>query len=565
MASVSRRRLRLALVLALALVLGGAGAPIGEREGKRVAIIGAGVAGSATAYFLRHNGRLNLTEEDEPSNLVIDMYDASAELQCGRVRSIDVNGKTVEVGGAVIHNSNYYATTLAKQLGLERTLPAKMLLRYGLSPFRVNHATLGVLHRFSEIYEQHEQGQTFEDIAEFVEMIGAVNLTNTSLRQFLINEGVGETFINEVVAGVMRVNYGQSVDVPAFVGLVSLAGGTDDIWAIEGGNWRLCEGLREASTMTLRTRHTITGLQVAPAAGPKDFRLVWTDDEGNVVSSEKYDAVVIAAGLSEAKLQLPKSVRKKVVETPYHTTVATIVQGQLRDLFDHLACDLPEVLLTTEHEDHPFSSLGRLGSLPATEEMPCPGIYKIFSSQPLGDAELDALFATQLAEPEVRVWKAYPEYGVGQPHSAVELMPGLVYVNAVETVASAIEVSLIGARNAALLVGHHFLAEAEGSYHAAAAATATTAEDEVPVEEAEAAKEPEAAEVEDQVAAAQVSNDEQEAGHDAAHERAKYTEASNKEQHTKVSPEHKKAKPKRAASTEAPPKSKKRTSQHTEL
>lgn len=45
-----------------------------------------------------------------------------------------------------------------------------------------------------------------------------VRLLNQTLRENLQKAGFSETFLNEMVAPIMRVNFGQSTDLNAFVG-----------------------------------------------------------------------------------------------------------------------------------------------------------------------------------------------------------------------------------------------------------------------------------------------------------------------------------------------------------
>jgi hypothetical protein len=45
-----------------------------------------------------------------------------------------------------------------------------------------------------------------------------VRLLNQTLRENLKKAGFSETFLNEMIAPVMKVNYGQSTDINAFVG-----------------------------------------------------------------------------------------------------------------------------------------------------------------------------------------------------------------------------------------------------------------------------------------------------------------------------------------------------------
>lgn len=47
-------------------------------------------------------------------------------------------------------------------------------------------------------------------------------MTHRPLSDSLLELGVSQRFIDEVIAPVMRVNYGQNVSIPAFVGQMSV-------------------------------------------------------------------------------------------------------------------------------------------------------------------------------------------------------------------------------------------------------------------------------------------------------------------------------------------------------
>lgn len=51
---------------------------------------------------------------------------------------------------------------------------------------------------------------------------GFINMTQKPLSDSLLELGVSQRFIDEVVEPVMRVNYGQNVSIPAFVGQMSV-------------------------------------------------------------------------------------------------------------------------------------------------------------------------------------------------------------------------------------------------------------------------------------------------------------------------------------------------------
>lgn len=90
-------------------------------------------------------------------------------------------------------------------------------------------------------------------------------------------------------------------------------------------------------------------------------------------------------------------------------------------------------------------------------------MYKVFTPEPLTAEQLKQLFLEHSEVKEVR-WLAYPHYpatvaqGTLQPF---ELFDSLYYVNAIEIAASAMEMSVIGARNVALLAHHRWHGDTE--------------------------------------------------------------------------------------------------------
>lgn len=57
-----------------------------------------------------------------------------------------------------------------------------------------------------------------EELLDSLGGSGFINMTRRPLSDSLLELGVSQRFIDEVIAPVMRVNYGQNVSIPAFVG-----------------------------------------------------------------------------------------------------------------------------------------------------------------------------------------------------------------------------------------------------------------------------------------------------------------------------------------------------------
>lgn len=77
------------------------------------------------------------------------------------------------------------------------------------------------MHFSPRIYKYQAHGYAFSTVEELLNSLGGsgfLNMTRRSLSESLLELGVSQRFIDEVVAPIMWVNYGQNVSMPAFVG-----------------------------------------------------------------------------------------------------------------------------------------------------------------------------------------------------------------------------------------------------------------------------------------------------------------------------------------------------------
>merc|ERR1711892_529187 len=94
------------------------------------------------------------------------------------------------------------------------------------------------------------------------------------------------------------------------------------------------------------------------------------------------------------------------------------------------------------------------------EDQNIPSVYKLFSSHPLSSAELSTMFTTTQSVSSTS-WLAYPSYSVADDLSSFQLSPGLFYTSRIEWAASAMEMSVISARNVANLAVKYWDREEE--------------------------------------------------------------------------------------------------------
>lgn len=75
------------------------------------------------------------------------------------------------------------------------------------------------IHR---IYQYQQYGYSFSTVERLLHAMGGdsfVTLMNQTLEEAMMGEGFSQIFLNDIVAPITRVNYGQSVRINGFVGM----------------------------------------------------------------------------------------------------------------------------------------------------------------------------------------------------------------------------------------------------------------------------------------------------------------------------------------------------------
>ncbi|CAG2164832.1 unnamed protein product [Oppiella nova] len=295
------------------------------------------------------------------------------------------------------------------------------------------------------VYKLQESNVKFDSVDQLLDAMSPEirNLTKISYKDFLTDAKFSKKFITELVQSIALVNYGQDVSIPAFVGCVSFAGAGEHLWAIKGGNKLLPKLLVKNSEANLLLNTTVNSVTYL---GPNLFELSITDTTGQT-STKRYNSVIIATPLTENQIQFVNFSTDLNVNFPkrvYHRTVSTLVAGHLNKKYKGR-----DVL--SDNESNFFTSIGRVYPVDDSTDEKIP-VYKVFSRTPLSTEQLDLIFG-DIQVVRVKDWYAYPHYdSVSKPLPPFILHPGVYHLNAIEWAASAIEMSLIGGKNAALLV-----------------------------------------------------------------------------------------------------------------
>ncbi|NXN78782.1 PCYOX oxidase, partial [Bombycilla garrulus] len=411
----------------------------------------------------------------------------------GRLNTLDVEGDAYEAGGSVIHPLNLHMKHFVKELGLS-AIPVqgglagvyngeefvfeesswyfinllKLLWHYGLNPLRMSMWVEDILDKFMRIYRYQMHEYAFSSNERLLHALGGndyLQLLNQTIDEAMQKAGFSQKFINEVVCPAMRVDYGQGVTINAFVGAVSLAGAQSNLWSVKGGNKLVCTGLIYSSKAEV-IPGTVVSIEPKTRARRggdpvKLYQVTYNTSSG--LTGDTYDMVVIATPLGRKMADITfLNFEPPIPEfpNPYHQTITTLVHGRLNASFfgysDPQAFQLGAVF-TTDNPKLFFSSVGAVTPAGGTgTKLPSPSaVWKVFSNQELTKEQLNLLFSSYDSV-RVKAWLAYPQYSPPERLPPIVLHEQLYYLNGLERAASAMEVSAIAARNAALLAFHRW-------------------------------------------------------------------------------------------------------------
>ena len=249
---------------------------------------------------------------------------------------------------------------------------------------------------------------------------------------------------------------------------MSLAGSQGGLWSVEGGNWKVCDGLLSSSKATLYKNTRVT--EVVKSSNGELKHPVYTLKGEGLIPDKQYDIVIVASPFEIADYffecndcqNWPTS--KQLGE--FWRTVATFVHGFVNMTHFEFATenDIPEVIATTETPNNYFNSIGKQEPVENRtkvdpKEMP---IHKVFSRSDLSASQLNKLFSS-VNDMKVASWLAYPHYTPPEKFWSFVLDDGVFYINAIERSASAMEMSAVSAKNAALLAYQYYTGEATGA------------------------------------------------------------------------------------------------------
>eukprot|EP01135_Chromosphaera_perkinsii_P006892 Nk52_evm47s621 gene=Nk52_evmTU47s621 len=485
----------------------------------RIAVIGAGLGGSSFSYFARHTlpnakvqvfdglgragGRLNSFTVDSEKNIEIG-GDALADLNSYGYRlGLDL-GLKVRV-----------EDPMAGQEGISAVFDGNSASEFAEPSLRDKIALGGSLKSFHWAlkYNYWRRGtKPFESYEEFMSY-GHLDQFSSSLFETFAKKLFSQEFIDNLIVPVLRNIYDQELEMSTFAGLTSITPMTNDAVFIENGNKRLAEASLEQSRAVVRLNTTVKSVKwnEKKAVYEVSFVVKRGDiDNANseeVHKMEEFEHVILAAPIEFSGLldDINKFSKEKIEARPYRHWHVTFIQakGMRRDTLKIVQSEdgdqkkgggdskpIDNVFTKSGFKD--FHKVGLVASQIGPKKKD--RLYKIFSEEKISDEIVTKYFEQPdlkgvsrymwpytfpIQTPRTRFqphivhthsmnnWKPSESEsgsnsgkdGSHSPHRG----NSFIYINGLESVATAMEISVIGARNAALFIGEQYSSTSSSS------------------------------------------------------------------------------------------------------
>ncbi|KJZ77598.1 hypothetical protein HIM_02775 [Hirsutella minnesotensis 3608] len=372
--------LGLALLASGAATAAGRGALRGSHDGvKNVAIIGAGAAGSSTAYHLQKYAK------DEGLAVNVTIFEKTHRVG-GRTLTVDAfddPAYPVELGASIFVTINHILYNATKHFDLalgdmsteedgditaiwdgERIVyelvqgtpwwreAGKLWWRYGLAPYKAVTLVKRVVGVFLKLYT--EPYFPFASLTRRVYELGLERVTSATGEQFLAenkacpplgsSKAVARTdcriqinpdFAREIMQPATRVNYASNLAyIHGLETMVSFA--TEGAITVNGGNWQIFDNMVRSSGAALYRNTSVASISfekgVMKPGAPRKYVVSTRDANAPAAAAEHkyptaFDHVVIASPWQFSDIKADAGVLKQQIDripyTKLHVTLFT--------------------------------------------------------------------------------------------------------------------------------------------------------------------------------------------------------------------------------------------------
>jgi len=471
----------------------------------RVAIVGAGITGAATAWYYNNATSAEIVVFEKNKNAG------------GRFFHKTFFGESFNGGANYILKQNGLISELIDIAGLNRTYidtvdngklavwdGEKMRFvegnffqniwrawRRGYPIFRnaFKNNALNKLKAWQQMGRSVRRGDFFETPHELVQALNLQEWIGKTTVEWLMDiSGLGreETmalpFVDDILGGGQLNNYNQHLHstgaLVSLVSAISLSVDTSDIF-IPRESSKFTDQLLVQTNAEIKLRTRVSKIEKRDDSSGYYVHYEETGLNGRVrKQEEKFDQVFIATPLYNSgglQVDIPGNLVKKEKQLKFKMVWTTFVSGRLSgEYFGLTQQEIDKIgdILIPNSLENSFNSIGRVwkkcgGKAGCNSTL---GLYKIFSSNDIPILELERLFLPGFEIEDRWEIPAYPLYTEGktsQTNTPFQLAEGLFYPSSLESCFSAAEVAALGARivvNLALNGGDrsfHGLAEDE--------------------------------------------------------------------------------------------------------
>ncbi|KAH7883946.1 FAD/NAD(P)-binding domain-containing protein [Phlebopus sp. FC_14] len=461
------------------------------KSAPRIAVIGAGAAGSSAAFWI------SKAKQRFGIHVDVDVYERASYIG-GRSTTVypynDSTLEPIELGASIFVDVNKNMMRAAKEFNLalkdfdessdmgiwdgshfnlvldNTNTPKswwstlKVLWRYGYrAPTKTQAIVNNMITRFVGLYTT--ESPRWDDIADLASTFAWTDMVNHTTVDYFVANGVSQQYSQEMIEAATRVNYGQNVDkIHALEGACSLA--ATGASGVTAGNFRIFENFLNHSDAQVLLNTDVKEVKRVPDSS------LWIVRSSS--GSQYYRGVILAAPFHQSNITIPSDLAELIPPQPYvhlHVTLlTTLSETPNPEYFGlRLGTQVPRMVLTTyegvreggvKPEFNSLSYHGRVQKYERCEEQSddedaeAPEwIVKIFSDERITDEWLENVFGN-VGWVLRKEWDAYPLLPPTTTFPPVRLDQGLYYVNAFEPFISTMETETIASRNVVDLLLH---------------------------------------------------------------------------------------------------------------
>lgn len=444
-------------------------------EKPRVAIIGSGICGTTTAYYLAQKF----------SDLDITIFEKEKTVG-GRTKSIEYEGKHVNLAATFFTDAGLNLVSLMKKFGIEYSVTfkdtnsrmvydgkqmvynstnrfnfIKTFYNYGYSMFKLKRCISLWDKQFQTLYPKLSQnektGFAFENPGEFLKFANFDKYVSETGKDLVTEMGLSQDFSDVFLHGMVKFIYSNEINtINGFAMMVILQGMFEKAYTPNLGMDQLIKTmlLEKNDFCNLKTDSPVKMVHFEKES--KKYRVQFME-KGVDTKSELFDVVILATPFNFSRIEFsnvdfPPGM---AINRQNKKIVITVLEGKIKNSFFGLKNEDPiiESLFLMKGSEVKLANINSISQLSVLGNGRF--LYGLQSESPISDGLLSQLFENEKVVTR-KTWDfAYPEY---KPISVDKIPPfrlayGLYFPNAIEFTASFMELQTLSAQNIVKLIG----------------------------------------------------------------------------------------------------------------